>query len=249
MLRLQGGADSLTGSRDPKLGIVAIKLKLWAETLADAINGPLPDIGISGLVEYQPRTWTRNIAGDVGGYDVNATIEGHQTPDDANGVEYSLEGTTSDDPIESHPDYQDLLTIYGGTEGADGKAKWDKILPDGSDAQSFEYVVPGFESFTHSSLEVAGTTSRRNPMHGVESYLVPGLTWTRKSVTRILHEGLIRSLGTIDTPPGHPPELSGNRNWLKIRIRGTFRGNIWQIEESWLLSGPDGWVPEMYRYR
>lgn len=234
-LELQAGQSSLDGSVDPKLGIVALKLKCWAPTLLAAILAPAPAIGV-GLVENQPRQFSRMPAGDEAGYEVSLTLEGHTQPDQADGEEYSLEGTTSEDPIETHPEYQALLDLYNGTEDASsGKAKWPKTISGGE--QTFAGQPDG------------SAPEQRNPMHGVEGYLVPGLTWTRKSVSRTLPYSIIRSLGTIDNPPGNPPELSGNRNWLKIRARATFRGNVWQIEETWLLSGPDGWVPEMYRYR
>lgn len=224
-LSLVAGESSLDGSLDPKLGVVAIRLKCHADDLLTAITGEVPSIGVQGLVENQPRTFARNEAGDQAGYIVEITLEGHLAPDNAKGEEFTLDATTSEDPIESHPEYSALLQIYGGEEDASsGKARWPKTL----------------------SAEAADT---RNPMHGVESYLVPGLVWTRRWVSLYLPPGMVRSIGTIDQPPGSPPELSGNRNWLKVRARATWRGNIWVIEESWLLSGPDGWVPEMYRHR
>lgn len=241
VLTLGAGAESLTGSKDPKLGIIALRLKCRADDLLTAITGALPAFGVNGLVESQPRTWKRSEAGDHAGYDVECTLEGHLAPDSADGVEYSLEGTTSEDAIETHPDYAALLSIYGGEEDDNGKGKWPKELREGAE---IDVSLAGFSTV---DLADTGGAAPRNPMHGVDSYLVPGLTWTRKSARPTLPADLIDSLGTIDDPPGDPPQFSGARNWLKIRVRATFRGNIWQIEETWLLSGPAGWVLEMYR--
>lgn len=220
-LTLQAGAQSFDGSVDPKLGIVAIKLKCHATSLVEAVTGDAPQIGVTGLVENQPRTFSRRAGGENEGYDVNITLEGHLNPDAADGEEFTLEGTTSEDPIESNPRYTTLLEVYNGKEDASGRAKWPKTF---------------------------GEEGARNPMHGVENYLTPGLTWTRRYTSTILSASIVRTLGTIEQPPGNPPEISGNRNWLKIRARARWRGNVWEIEETWLLSGPDGWVPEMYRY-
>src|SRR5205823_534761 len=104
----------------------------------------------------------------------------------------------------SHPDYQLLLETYQGTEDASShRAAWPQTIGEHGD---------------------------RNPMHGVESYLVPGIVWTRKYVSTALPS--VTRLGTIEQPPGNPPELSNGRTWLKIRVRATWRGNIWQIEET-----------------
>src|SRR6476661_3614030 len=116
-LVLQANAGSFDGSKDPKLGIIAIKLKCWAPDILTALNGTIPGIGVA-LVENQPRTFGRRAEGDQGGFDVNVTLEGHESPASAEGEEYTLEGTLSEDPIETHPEYQALLEIYGGEEDA-----------------------------------------------------------------------------------------------------------------------------------
>lgn len=220
---LIGGKDAINGSKDPKLGLVAIAIQWHADTISEAITGDIPSFGIDGLVENQPRKFVGKASGPAGGYDVTSIVEGHLTPTAADGEEFEIQGTTSEDKIETHHNYDLLLEVYSGNEDATtGRAKWDKTI---------------------------GDTGDLNPMHGVESYLVPGLVWTRKWTSLKLDLGYIRRLGTIDNPPGNPPELDGNRNWLLIRITGTWRGNIWQFSASWMLSGPRGFVPEMYRQR
>jgi hypothetical protein len=220
---LLAGKDAITGSKDPKLGLVAIAIQWRADTIEEAINGPIPSIGLDGLVENQPRKFSVRASGTAGGYDVTSIIEGHQTPTAADGEEFEIQGTTSEDKIETHPDLELLLQNYEGSQDSQtGKAKWPKTI---------------------------GGYDVRNRMHGVESYLVPGQVWTRKWVSTQLERGYMRRLGTIDTPPGNPPPLEGNENWLLVRITGTWRGNIWLFTASWLRSGPDGWVPEIYRQR
>ena len=103
------------------------------------------------------------------------------------------------------------------------------------------------------SLKDSDGGEGRNPLAGVESWRVPGLIWTRNFVAPAVPAAMIQQLGTIfSTLPGNPtrlqnpPGLDGSRDWLAIRARGRQRGNIWQLASSYELSGPHGWVPEMY---
>jgi hypothetical protein len=84
-------------------------------------------------------------------------------------------------------------------------------------------------------------------MFGVMDWSVPGLIWNRNWIAATLPGALIDELGTITTPPGNPPQLSGDRNWLCVRVRAQQRGNVWRIQQSWQLSAPHGWIPEMYQ--
>lgn len=227
-LTLQAGAGAIEGSVDLKLGIIALRVKALALDLVTAITGAPPDgIGIS-IPESLPRNFTLRADGQA--YDVILNFEGHLDPAAADGEEFSLDGTTSEEELETHPDLLSLVEWYGGEiDAASGKVKFPEHLPapEGPDGASGPV---------------------KNPLFGVEKYLVPGEVWNRKYVSEQLPANLVRGLGTIDTPPGNPPEIEGRRNWLKIRARAALRGNIWQIEESWLLSGPDGWNEDVYRY-
>jgi hypothetical protein len=221
-LIIQSGADRLRGSRDPKLGIIAAQLKCWAPDVPTALFTPAPDIGL-GIPEWNPRQWNSRPGGEQEGYDVVISYEGHSDPDNATGESYEIEGSTTDDPIETHWNFEVLLKNYKGKEDANGRAKWPKTLTDAEGKKG------------------------RNKMHGVESWAAPGLIWNHNWTSRILPASLIDILGVISQPPGNPPALSGDRDWLCIRIRGAQRGNIWQLQDSWQLSGPGGSVPEMYQ--
>lgn len=230
-LQLISTDPSVTGSMDIRLGICAIKLACWAPTLSEALLAAPPDISMPGLVEWQPRTFARGKAGDVNGYDVMVTLEGHADPDKADEEYFEFDGSTADDPIESHWNFDVLLAKYGGGKKPDsstGKMVWPRTL-----------TVDGEQG--------------RNRMSGTESWRVPGLIWTRNFVSPIVPASMIQGLGTIfKTLPGNPtklqnpPGLEGSRDWLYVRARGRQRGNIWQLVSSYELSGPFGWVPEMY---
>lgn len=238
-LQLISTKPNIGGSVDKKLGIIALRLSCWAPDLASAILSPAPDPGIAGLVEWQPRTFSRLEAGDQAGYDVECTLEGHAAPDTADDSFYELEGSTSDDPIETHWNLDVLLNVYSGKfDKSKDRAIFKKDLAD-----------------PNAGNAVAGNSSAsRNPMFGVQSWSNPGMIWTRNWVAPFLPDNIVQELGTVsESLPGHPrklnnpPGTAGGRNWLCVRVRGRQRGNIWQLGTSYALSGPFGWVPEMYR--
>ena len=234
---LQNATDAAV---DEKLGIVAIRLAYLLKPNTGA--GETPIKHLRRALTYQPTTDLADLSPLAvikrtakqnerdGAYLVSFDLEGHFSPDSADGEEFNLEGSTSEDKIEAHPDIQMLLEKYNGKRDDD----------DG------KITFPIF-------LEVNGQ-KERNPMHGVESYFVPSLVWTRSWVGPSFSDSIVRALGTIDTPGvgrrgQRPPSLSGGRNWLKMRAKADWRGNIWKVSESWMLSGPGGWNPDVYRYK
>ena len=234
-LELIGSKPDVAGSMDKRLGILAITLSCYAPDLTTACLGEVPAIGISGLVEWQPRRFKRLEAGEHAGYDVEVTLEGHIDPDKADEEYFELEGSTSDAPIEAHWNFDVLLAKYGSNKKPDkqtGRMIWPQTLT-GGDGQ------PG-----------------RNRMAGVDAWANPGLIWNRNWVASEMPASVIDDLGVIfETLPGNPkklnnpPGVSGGRNWLCVRARGRQRGNIWQLSTSYQLSDPHGWVPEMYPHR
>lgn len=218
----QAGSGSFESSRDPRLGIIAAKLKCWAPDYASALLSPALDIDIA-IPEWNPRAISEDPSGIQGGYHVTLSYEGHPEPDAAEGESFELEGSTSDEPIEGHWNLDLLLKNYKGREDSAGKAAWPKDLSDESGAKG------------------------RNKMHGVEAWRVPAIIWNHNFTASKLPVGIVEQLGTIaQTLAGDPPPLSAGRNWLCVRVRAKQRGNIWQITTSWELSGPHGWVEEMY---
>lgn len=221
---IQGGPDALQSARDPKLGVVTAALKCWARDLSTALFSPAPDIGIS-IPEWNPRQIVQRDAGIQAGYDVTISFEGHPDGDNANGEFFEIEGSTAEEAIENHPNLDVLKKVYGPTSKQNNRIVFPETVSD----------------------KTTGGKGR-NPMFGVDSWYYPSLIWSRNWVSKILPSEIVSELGTItNTPPGNPPQLSGNRNWLCIRATATFRGNIWQMKQSWQLSKPHGFVPEMYQ--
>lgn len=215
----------VTGSRNQRLGLVNIDVRCYAPDLPTAImgdssviSGPL---GIGSLPEWEPRKWSRRPEGE--GYDVDLNFSGF-IGQDLSGEEFELDGITADDPIESNPNFNTLISVYNGDPdyNGTGRANWP-----------------------------ASIKGAHNPMHGVEVYHNPGLTWTHRYVRSVIPSGIIARLGYIDTPAASRtqiPPSDGGRNWIKIRVIAHWIGNCWKIEETWLQSTPYGWVPEIYTF-
>ncbi|MEI9894741.1 MAG: hypothetical protein WDN28_12845 [Chthoniobacter sp.] len=82
----------------------------------------------------------------------------------------------------------------------------------------------------------------------MEDFLLPGLIWNHNWLSKLLPYSVVSDIGVLTgSVPGNPPELTGNRSWFCIRIRASQRGNIWQIQQSWQLTGPHGVAPELYQ--
>ena len=137
-----------------------------------------------------------------------------------------LEGTDSDQPIETHPQFLDLIKKYGKVTNADGTFA------------GFPQTMPG-------------DSKTKNPLYGVESYLSIGWVWTKSFTSITLPADAYRNCGCIEQPEGadgqEPPELANVRNWIKIAPRCSWRGNIWSIQKRWQAAGREGANPDIYK--
>lgn len=170
--------------------------------------------------------------GKDGAYKVTLTLEGIENPkDEESGVQFDADYATAEDPISTHPNYDFLGKKYGNGQKTDnGEYVFDS-----------DWVDPQFPQ----------DEPQRNPLFGVKSYLVPGITWSKSYCIRHPRPNLLQMLGKIEAPPkapdGYIPTLPGNRNWLKIAAKPSFRGNCWKVQETWLMSAEDGWNRDVYR--
>lgn len=154
---------------------------------------------------------------------VSITFEG--VPPETNEKIYSVSGSTSTEPIESHPDFAQI----GGTPSNKlNEAQFDE---DGK-----------FKGF---GVGPAGD----NPKAGIKSYLVGSLIyqedWIRGAIPSAPE---LDELGTINNPPPSPMKPSiGGRNWLLINADCKQIGNGSQLTRKWRLSGNRGWDEDIYQ--
>ena len=160
-----------------------------------------------------------------GHWDIEGTYYGVQgTP----AAVYSLNGSLSSDPIETHPDFATFSPwVAVGSNNTNG---------GGFDADG---VFTGFIKLPKS----AGAVTNAKWV-GVRDYLSPGVTWTETTVRTAAPTDLT-SIGRIMSPSGPVPDLNP-RNWLYNDCSYELRGRAYTIKKEWRLSGRGGWNSSIY---
>lgn len=144
---------------------------------------------------------------------------------------YSLDLSTSSEPIDTHPDFVELI---GGT------------IDDTKNNAQFDPETGAFKEFPP-TLEDKVTP---NPKAGIKTFLSCSAiyseekTYTKVGDTTI---GSIAGLGKINTPPPSAflPEVAG-RTWLLIGGTVTQVGDGAVVKRKWRLSGERGWDTDIY---
>lgn len=169
------------------------------------------------------------------------TFEGIAVNHGQKWIEFELEFTMNQQPIETHPNFESLNEIYG---------HYDAI----------NRIWPIFITEQAASVGLQSTRPQggavRNPMYGVSSYLEPGLTY-RISYTDIdVDQDFLMNIGTIVIPPKFGeafPQLQSwitnatpNRNWLKLAPKIRQHGSCIAVTEEYMLSGYRGWLTPIY---
>jgi hypothetical protein len=137
------------------------------------------------------------------------TYEGIATSHSQKWIEFELEFTMIQEPIETHPSFKDLNDKFGPYDAL------NRLWP--------QYITQQTATAGLSGQQQGGPVL--NPMFGVASFFNPGLTY-RISYTDIdVDPGLFNNIGAIVTPPGLGQlfdtlqtwiQFPGTRNWLKM---------------------------------
>lgn len=167
--------------------------------------------------------------GEPGYWNVTYTFEGFllSAPEPT----YELNTSLSQEPIQTHPDFASLAgTPSSPLNGA--------IFVDPETRRQSEAENAVFKEFSNNPEP--GSQSKA----GVDSYLVPGAEWREIKFQTTRPTGM-KNVGTIDTPSGSPPTLSG-RDWLAWSESYVRRGGVYQVQTTWKLSGRNGWDTDIY---
>lgn len=206
MTQLDGASRSI--SRE---GIQTVRVRFYVESIGsvDDIPGqcPLPVGGSCELVEIQSAQ-----AEEGSQHIVTATYEG-LAAEKFRQTSYAWDPATSQDPIQSHPDWDTILKTYQGRE--DPPASGNFVWPD---------------------LKAKKGTSK-NPMNGVSSYLTLGGTWSEmKAVEEIPGDLWDEMWALVSVVPGDLP-TPDNRLWLVLPPRLEKRGAAFTVTRLWQLTG------------
>lgn len=158
------------------------------------------------------------------------------------GSKYSLQATTSLQPIETHPKFHEEIGGYG-TEQDKSHAKNGAIFDK----------VGKFVGF--GPLK-SGSSVIENPYLGVRSYYQPSVLFEENSVCGEDHvEVALDNLGKISGPPTTPmlPDVTAldgyetmDRTWLFMGVNAKEMGKGIQRQRRWMLSGFRGWNTVIY---
>lgn len=156
------------------------------------------------------------------------TLVCDNTPTDNSADEYSVEGSMSQEPIETHEKFKDI--------GAEDWKKWTLWKTNPHDE-----LLAGWKPHeqTGSMATLAALYDK-----GVSDYLVP------RAVVRITRtesgSPRLSRLGKIDTPTGAPTLPSG-ANWMLTGASGNrSQDGKWSNSYEYMSSGPAGWNTEVY---
>lgn len=172
-------------------------------------------------------------------YSYEGVTEEHTFGDDQ--VTYELDTTMSEEPIETHPSFGELKEKYGWSSA---RREFAEFPPEG--AASGGSALPGTGGQGQSRA-----TGKRSELYGVDSYLVVGAVFRRTYARRTVPTGIFQGIGTVMTVVPGLVEVNfraaaRGRTWLKMIPRVRKRGNAVEISEAAMMSGPKGWVRDVY---
>ena len=210
-------------------GVATIEVPMFVQTLAEALT-VLPNLNVG--IPYRSRAFSQE---DDGGYKVTLHYEGitNENKDDDQ-VTFELDGSMADDPIQTHPYFDALKVRY----------RWDAVKEQFAETLS----ASGGQQ---TALSGGSQKTKKNPLFGVENWLVIGAVFRKTYSAKTIPATLLRGIGTIvDKPPGIEqfkiPSAAKKRNWLKLAPKIKRKGNAVEITEEYMLSGPNGWLRDVY---
>ena len=224
-LRLNGA----TFKRD-KTGLVTLIEPWEVHSLEDCesfVPSPLPlglPITDRNAEEFEVGTWQLRLTHE------GKVSAGEVSFESSAEIEVELDVSMAQDPLKSHPNWEVVAAKYG----------WSTAK------EEFAETLPTTGGTGLSSAKKA----RRNPLHGVDSYLAVGAIFRLTFTNNNALNDLLNDLGTVvSLPPGwnllRVPAPRG-RNWLKLGPRVRVVGNTTVYSPEYMMSGPNGWIRDIY---
>jgi hypothetical protein len=230
-----------SGGRDNK-GAITLARKFVVDTLEEVFN-VAPERALFGLPE-DTRNYTQQSEG-AGRYEVNITYKGispsgpsPQSPD-ADSAQWSGKVVIREEPLESCPELQQLLTEYEGTiKKENGKVvlDWPEFLTSGGGG---------------SGLGSGGNGKVRNPMFGAKTYpVISGevqveYVWANSKLPNDLYNRVGRALPAL--PGGRVPTPDGYV-WIVMCPEFVQHGErAWKIRQSYRLAKKDSYIAIIHK--
>jgi hypothetical protein len=120
-------------------------------------------------------------------------------------VTFELDTSMAEDPIQTHPFFDTLKTRYAWDAA---KEQFAETLPEASGQQT--------------ALSGSGKKPKKNPMFGVDNWLVVGAVFRKTYAARTIPSTILRGIGTIvDKPPGIEQFKIDAPASMQIALRGS----------------------------
>ena len=231
--------EGASGGRDENR-ICTFSIPYHAKSIAEVTTVGEPRF--QGLVE-QGRTW-QALNDGTDGWIVIVTYKGYagdEEPAPEVTEQWNLSVDFSEEPIESHPNLKAIEAAYGGYyEEPGGPLKFPEFMPKSSTGKG--------------GLGGKGKAKpgEKNPMFGNTTYAVMTARVTRTWSSKSIPKNAINDIGKVySSIPGAPDAIAnidfGDRTWMAMPPKISQQGDVWRIENEWLLSPPSGWVEEVYQ--
>lgn len=164
-----------------------------------------------------------------GGYDAHP----EWARDGERPVDYSFDGSFEQAPIEANKNFDRLAARYN----------WDE------EKREFSRTWEGGGEPTGGVVDGPGAGEEQlNPLYGTDSFFRMGAVVSKRYTVETVPASLWTGIGGISSPDV-PAELLPDipdRNFLKMPPVVQLRGNVPEITERWMMSGPGGFNVDVY---
>ena len=190
---------------------------------------------------------------------------------------YTLTGSLSEKPLTEHPKFklltpfeQDILQRvfnkepdftynpeFAAPTSIEGPIGYYKeVFPDEGDTSPGAIQYSELIWISRTSGDLPPTPIRLSETatefadriaKGIQTYLVPQLTWTESTQgADKLTPQQLNKLGKISEPRGNPPTPTDGRNWMLTSATQQQRGELFDTDLEWSLSDSEGHDPFLY---
>ena len=150
-------------------------------------------------------------------------------------ITFELDASMNEERIETHPSFDTLKAKYG----------WD------ADKRTFQETIAAGSSGQTGLSGGNNNNTIPSPLFGADSWLGVGCIFRKTYSGVTIPSDLFDNIGVIVSAPPDIGQFSlpsgiKNRNWLQMAPKLSRTGNAIRISQEWMLSGPKGWIKEIY---
>jgi hypothetical protein len=167
---------------------------------------------------------------------------------------YRLEGRLSEMPFSDHPKWKALdedeqIALGKLISGAYG---WGPDpFSEASSPPNVTHIIHGEDQITIITPDPITSGDAidfaKRITKGESTYVSPTVSYTESTQgSSGMTAAQLNLLGKISVPRGNPPTASGGRNWMLSGASQEQRGDLYQTNIEWTLSGRDGFDSFLY---